>query len=105
MGLITPIGNDIKTFWENVHKGKVGIGPIRNFDTSNYKAKLSAEVCDFEPTEYMSPKDAKRMDRFSQFAVAAAKHTRAGFRTRAGTGRFLSYGSLCWFWCWESYGN
>lgn len=73
MGLITSIGNDIKTFWENVHKGKVGIGPIRNFDTSNYKAKLSAEVCDFEPTEYMSPKDAKRMDRFSQFAVAAAK--------------------------------
>lgn len=73
MGLITPIGNSVKLFWENIHKGKVGIGPIRNFDTSNYKAKLSAEVCDFEPAEYMSPKDAKRMDRFSQFAVAAAK--------------------------------
>lgn len=73
MGLITPIGNDVKTFWENIHKGKVGIGPIRNFDTSAYRAKLSAEVCDFDPALYMSAKDAKRMDRFSQFAVAAAK--------------------------------
>ncbi len=72
MGLVTPIGNDVKTFWENIHAGKVGIGPIRNFDTSNYKAKLSAEVLDFNPADYMSPKEAKRMDRFSQFAVAAA---------------------------------
>lgn len=72
MGLITPIGNNIDEFWENIHAGKVGIGPIRNFDTSLYKAKLSAEVTDFEPKDYMSPKDAKRMDRFSQFAVAAA---------------------------------
>lgn len=73
MGLITPIGNDVKTFWENIHKGKVGIGPIRNFDTAEYKAKLSAEVCDFEPADYMPAKEARRMDRFSQFAVAAAK--------------------------------
>lgn len=73
MGLITPIGNEVKTFWDNIHKGKVGIGPIRNFDTSDYRAKLSAEVCDFDPADYMSAKEAKRMDRFSQFAVAAAK--------------------------------
>ena len=72
MGLITPIGNDVETFWKNIHEGKVGIGPIRNFDTSEYKAKLSAEVTDFDPKDYMSPKDAKRMDRFSQFAIAAA---------------------------------
>ena len=72
MGLITPIGNDVDTFWKSIHEGKVGIGPVRNFDTSNYKAKLSAEVNDFNPENYMSAKDAKRMDRFSQFAVAAA---------------------------------
>lgn len=73
MGLVTPIGNDITTFWNNIHAGKVGIGEIRNFDTSAYKVKLSAEVTDFEPKDYMDSKDAKRMDRFSQFAVAAAK--------------------------------
>lgn len=73
MGLITPIGNTVQEFWKNVHAGKIGIGPIQNFDTTNYKAKLSAEVLDFEPKDYMTPKDAKRMDRFSQFAVAAAK--------------------------------
>ena len=59
MGLITPIGNNIDEFWENIHAGKVGIGPIRNFDTSLYKAKLSAEVTDFEPKDYMSPKMQK----------------------------------------------
>lgn len=73
MGLITPIGNEIDTFWKSIHEGRVGIGPIRNFDTAEYKVKLSAEVCDFEPKDYMTPKEAKRMDRFSQFAVAAAK--------------------------------
>lgn len=72
MGLITPIGNTIEEFWKSIHAGKVGIAPIRNFDTSNYKAKLSAEVADFEPKDYISAKDVKRMDRFSQFAVAAA---------------------------------
>lgn len=73
MGLITPIGNTVAEFWENIHAGKVGIGPIRNFDTAQYKAKLSAEVTDFDAKDYMTPKEAKRMDRFSQFAVAAAK--------------------------------
>ncbi|MFG6392711.1 MAG: beta-ketoacyl-ACP synthase II [Lachnospiraceae bacterium] len=72
MGLITPIGNSIKEFWKSIHEGKVGIGPIRNFDTTVYKAKLSAEVTDFDPKDYIPAKDAKRMDRFSQFAVAAA---------------------------------
>lgn len=72
MGLITPIGNSIEEFWKNIHAGKVGIGPIRNFDTTAYKAKLSAEVTDFEPKDYIPAKDAKRMDKFSQFAVAAA---------------------------------
>lgn len=72
MGLVTPIGNSIKEYWDNIHAGKVGIGRIRNFDTTDYKVKLSAEVTDFEPKDYMPAKDAKRMDRFSQFAVAAA---------------------------------
>lgn len=84
MGLITPIGNTVEEFWKNIHAGKVGIGPIRNFDTTQYKAKLSAEVVEFDPKEYMTPKDAKRMDRFSQFAVAAAKQALEDSELRLG---------------------
>lgn len=73
MGAITPIGNDVETFWNGLKEKKVGIGPITCFDTADYKAKLAAEVKDFDPKQYMDPKAAKRMERFTQFAVAAAK--------------------------------
>lgn len=73
MGAITPIGNDVDTFWNSLKEKKVGIGPITYFDTTDYKAKLAAEVRDFDPKQYMDPKAARRMERFSQFAVAAAK--------------------------------
>ena len=73
MGVITPIGNSVQEFWEGIKAEKIGINPIRNFDTADYKAKLSADVKDFDPKKYMDAKSAKRMDRFSQFAVAAAK--------------------------------
>lgn len=73
MGAITPIGKDVESFWKGLKEKKVGIGPITQFDTTDYKAKLAAEVKDFDPKAYMDPKAAKRMERFSQFAVAAAK--------------------------------
>lgn len=73
MGAITPIGNDVESFWNGLKEKKVGIGPITQFDTTDYKAKLAAEVKDFDPKQYMDPKAAKRMERFSQFAVAASK--------------------------------
>lgn len=73
MGAITPIGNDVESFWNGLKEKKVGIGPITQFDTTDYKAKLAAEVKDFDPKAYMDPKAAKRMERFSQFAVAASK--------------------------------
>lgn len=73
MGAITPIGNDVESFWKGLKEKKVGIGPITQFDVTDYKAKLAAEVKDFDPKAYMDPKAAKRMERFSQFAVAAAK--------------------------------
>ena len=73
MGAITPIGNNVEEFWDNIKKGVVGIGPITQIDTTDYKAKLAAEVKDFEPKEYMDPKSARRMERFAQFAVAASK--------------------------------
>jgi len=73
MGAVTPIGNDVETFWNGLKEKRVGIGPITSFDTTEYKAKLAAEVKDFDPKQYMDPKAAKRMERFSQFAVAAAR--------------------------------
>ena len=73
LGAITPVGNDVETFWNSLKNGVVGIGPITTFDTAEYKAKLAAEVKDFDPKKYMDNKTARRMERFSQFAVAAAK--------------------------------
>ena len=73
MGAITPIGNDVETFWNGLKEKKLGFGPITYFDTNDYKAKLAAEVKDFEPKDYMDPKAARRMERFAQFAVAAAR--------------------------------
>ena len=70
MGAITPIGNTVDEFWSNVKKGVVGIGPITQIDTTEYKAKLAGEVKDFEPKEYMDQKSARRMERFDQFAVS-----------------------------------
>jgi 3-oxoacyl-[acyl-carrier-protein] synthase II len=73
MGAITPIGNDLNTFWNSIKNGECGIDFITAFDTENFTTKLAAEVKNFNPTDYMDFKEAKRMDRFSQLAVAAAK--------------------------------
>ena len=72
MGAITPLGNTVEEFWSNIKAGKVGIGPITKFDTTDYKAKVAGEVRDFKPDEYMDFKTAKRMEPFSQYAAAAA---------------------------------
>ena len=73
LGAITPIGNDVPTFWEGIKEGKIGFGPVTYFDTTDYKAKLAAQVKDFKPEEYMDKKAARRMEAFCQYAVAAAK--------------------------------
>lgn len=73
LGAITPIGNNVEAFWNGLKEKKVGIGPITYFDTADYKAKLAGEVKDFDPKQYIDPKAAKRMEKFCQFAVCAAK--------------------------------
>ncbi|MEY8523655.1 beta-ketoacyl-[acyl-carrier-protein] synthase II [bacterium 1XD8-76] len=73
LGAVTPIGNTVEEFWASVKKGTVGIGEITKFDTADYKVKLAAEVKNFDPKERMDAKAARRMEPFSQFAVAAAK--------------------------------
>ena len=73
LGAVTPIGNNVEAFWDGIKAGKVGIGPITKFDTTEYKVKLAAEVKGFVAKEHMDFKAAKRMELFSQYAVAAAK--------------------------------
>lgn len=73
LGAITPIGNNVEEFWSSIKSKKVGIAPITYFDTTDYKAKLAAEVKNFDAKQYMDPKAAKRMEQFCQFAVVAAK--------------------------------
>ncbi|ADL53800.1 beta-ketoacyl-ACP synthase II [Clostridium cellulovorans] len=71
IGAVTPIGNDVSTFWNNSKNGVCGIDFIKGFDTTDYQVKIAGEVKNFDPTEVMDAKEAKRMDRFSQLAIAA----------------------------------
>lgn len=72
LGAITPIGNNVEEFWQGIHEEKTGFAPISYFDTAEYRCKLAAEVKNFDPTQYMDKKAARRMEQFCQFAVAAA---------------------------------
>lgn len=72
MGALTPVGNDVDTFWNNIISGVCGIGRITRFDTSEYKVKIAAEVKDFDPSVYMEKSEIRKTDLFAQFAIAAA---------------------------------
>ena len=72
MGAVSPIGSDVQTVWDNMVAGVHGIGPITCFDTTNYKAKLAAQVKDFDPKAYMEKSDILGSDRYAQFAMGAA---------------------------------
>jgi len=73
IGAVTPIGNDVSTFWNSVKEGKCGIDKITLFDASEYKVKIAAEVKDFDANKLMDKREARRMDKFSQFAMVAAE--------------------------------
>ena len=74
MGVISPVGNSLKAFWDGLLAGVCGVGPITRFDTEGFKAKLAAEVKDFNPADFgMDVPTQRRMDKFTQYAVAAAK--------------------------------
>jgi 3-oxoacyl-[acyl-carrier-protein] synthase II len=72
LGAVTPLGHDIESTWRALLKGKSGIGPITLFEPSAMQCRIAAEVKDFDPTQYMSPKEARRNDRSVQLAIAAA---------------------------------
>jgi 3-oxoacyl-[acyl-carrier-protein] synthase II len=72
LGCVSPLGNNVETFWKNLIDGKSGAGPITRYDTGSYECKIAAEVKGFDGTALFGPREARRMDLFSQYAVAAA---------------------------------
>ena len=77
LGVVSPLGNDVPTTWSALVNGRSGIGPITLFDASPFSVRIFGEVKDFDPLRYVDPKDARKMDRNVQFAVAAAKQALA----------------------------
>lgn len=72
VGAVTPIGNDKDTFWESIQKGVCGIDTVKSFDASEFKCQIAGELKDFEPTDYIDKKEARKMDRYTQLALIAA---------------------------------
>ncbi|MFJ5760113.1 beta-ketoacyl-ACP synthase II [Neobacillus sp. NPDC093182] len=72
LGAVTPLGNDVETTWKGIIEGKSGIGPLTRVNAEEYPAKVAAQINDFNPESFMDRKDARKMDRFTQYAVASA---------------------------------
>jgi 3-oxoacyl-[acyl-carrier-protein] synthase II len=77
MGIISPLGQSVEASWEALIAGQSGVGPITQFDTTDYMVKIAAEVKDWDPEQYMPAKDARRRDRYQQFVVGAAQQAMA----------------------------
>jgi 3-oxoacyl-[acyl-carrier-protein] synthase II len=73
LGTINPLGGNTQTTWENIQAGKSGIGPITRFDTNGFKHRIAAEVKNFDGDERFGKREARRMDRISQFSLVAAQ--------------------------------
>jgi len=103
IGTITSVGLNAQTFWENIVAGRSGVGPITSFDTEQYRTRFAAEVKDFDPHATMDPKEARKADRYSQFALAAASEAmsqanpgnvdpyRAGVIIASGIGGMITF--------------
>ena len=77
LGAVTPLGHDLPTTWGGILAGRTGVGPITQFDTTDLRTRIAAEVKGFDPTQYMDAKEVRRTDRFVHFAVAAAQEALA----------------------------
>lgn len=73
VGAITPIGNNVEEFWKGIKENKCGIDTIKTFDVSDFKVKLAAEIKEYNPEEYLDKRAARRLDKFSQYAIIAAR--------------------------------
>ncbi len=94
MGVISPVGLDVRTMWQNLVAGKSGIAPITLFDTSDYGVRIAGEAHGFDPLNYMSAKDARRADRFTQFAIAALEEALAQSRLELNGHNALEVGVI-----------
>src|SRR5579871_6000562 len=72
MGIISPVGNSLQESWAAILAGKSGVGPITHFDAANYPTRIAAEVKNFDVTQYITPKDVKKMDPFVHYGMAAS---------------------------------
>src|SRR5690349_2466014 len=72
LGAVSPLGNDVATTWDGIVNGRSGIGPITNFDATNFTTRIAGEVRDFDITQWVNPKDAKKMEEFIHYGVAAS---------------------------------
>lgn len=72
LGTVNPLGNNVNDFWEGIKAGRSGVGPITRFDISEYPSKIAGEVKDFDPSQFVDGREARRMDRFTQYALVAA---------------------------------
>ncbi|WP_083487424.1 beta-ketoacyl-ACP synthase II [Pseudoxanthomonas dokdonensis] len=72
MGMLSPLGNDLASSWDGIVNGRSGLGPITHFDASAYTTRIAGEIRDFDPTTFVSPKDAKKMDSFIHYGIAAS---------------------------------
>src|SRR5262249_58587692 len=77
LGAVTPLGNDVETSWQNLIAGGSGAGPITHFDSSEFHVHFACELKDFDPAQWLDRKQARRMDRFAQIIVAAARQAEA----------------------------
>src|SRR2546425_9150257 len=77
LGAVSPLGNDVETTWQNLLAGESGAGPITHFDSDNFFVHFACELKDFDPGQWIDHKQARRMDRFAQMIVAAARQAEA----------------------------
>ncbi len=86
MGVISPVGNDVESFWKSMAEGRSGIGPITRFDASPLRTRIAGEVKGYDPEDYFDRRDVRRLDRSSQFFLVAAREamSQAGIAYRAG---------------------
>ena len=106
LGAVTPLGNSVGEFWRRLIAGESGIGPITAFDASDFSTRIAGEVKDFNPDELVGKKESRRMDRFSQFAMVAAKEAiedaklpqDQAFKDRVGAVIGTGIGGIITFW-------
>ena len=107
MGVITPVGNDLDTFWQSLIAGRSGVGPITHFDTTGYRTSFACEVKDYDPEGHFDRREVKRIDRYAQFFMIAVRQAlsdsklsyaqddpaaaRAGVVVGAGFGGMISF--------------